>query len=338
MNIKLIILALFVSLHGYQSFAMDGSLNEFDRQEQQGVLHPEKTKLLDFNFAKLDSPQENKEHTKIVATKYLDIASKWPDEDKMSRDYARAIGASFTWLNLYNPSLIHKIEPFISKLIKSEKLVFADLWLENLPRANARYENGKLFYERTILQFNKRFLCDFKGHSLLIGAGHASHLRKNGEPYYDANHNPTFTSSGEIRYALDIEGYYTLDIDSTVDPDVIGNAKIDYNISPFPDNRFKKIIFNYISHADLLNSEAMMKQYNRVLENKGILEFKGRHHRDAQKEFSLDSSRIHEVLESVNFKINEFSVKKDIDAPLCGESLEEDKNFIYLRAVKIDKK
>jgi len=217
--------------------------DEFDLQEQNGILHPEKTKILDFNFAKSDTPEKNKVHMGIVCKKYLTLAQEWPSEKEMPRDYAKAIGASFTWLNLYNSSALCKLEPSINKLILSKKLFIEDLWLKNLPRANARSEDGRLSYARTILQFNKRMFSDFKGSALLIGAGHTSHLREVGEPYCRTNEQPTLNSLGRMGYKLDTENYY---INIEVDPDVVGNAYINYNISPFPGNMFKKIIFNYI--------------------------------------------------------------------------------------------
>ena len=92
-----------------------------------------------------------------------------------------------------------------------------------------------------------------------------------------------------------------------------------------------------IDHNNLLDNKEMMDQYNRILENNGIIEFKGRHHKGSSDEFQKDITNIKNILENSNFKIEEANVKEDFDALLCEEGVKEDKNFIYLRAVKLEK-
>jgi hypothetical protein len=338
MKIKIIFLFLFILLGKYHSLAMFP--DNYDLEEQQGTLHPEHSKIIDYNFGKVDD-EKRKEHVSSVTKRYLTLAvQKQKDDEHISSPYAKAIGASFVWSYLSpHKKLYHFIEPTINSLIEKGKFSIENLWLENLSPPSITYSasTGEITINdqnNSFIKFNKRLPSNFKGETLLIGAGHASLLRKIGEPYYAAYAAPLVKYLPKEAFQLDAENYYTLDFDHNVDPDVIGNAKAPRDISVFPDNKFKKIIFNYIDYKNLIDNKEIMQEYTRILVKEGKIEFKGRHHKNSGEDLILIDSHIANLCKELGFTKTNLVIKIDEDAVLHKNGSEEDKKFVFLEVTK----
>lgn len=282
----LFLMVFFIFISAFLPSRAFSMFSQFDLEERKGTLHPQNTKVRSYNFGKINKTTE--EHVLNVSLHYLSYAEKWNENKLIPEDYAKAIGASFTWVCALKPQEAQKFEPIINNLIAKKFMNIENLWINGLPEIKIEnLENGLVrFIDPGPLHFKKRMFSDFTGTNLFIGGQHSE--------------------------KFPVAQYLILDVDINVNPDIIGNANNLSHIQCFPSDKFENVIFDHIGHI-ILEKLDLMKEYLRIVKNGGHFSFRTEHgpQEYTQNILKIKKKTFIQIMKASGFKSIQIEIKED---------------------------